>query len=342
MAQLVHFVALPTYKLKGHVKMKMTATLLAADESGAYVPAEQMAQFQAALNFNTELVAANPKVLFNSIAMVKAEMWDVQVEDLRVLQDFNIRIRNAEYFAHVRNLADSILANGFYKDKPLSGFGTLAGKKPIIYITDGHCRYEAVLLAISEGAPITELPVVIKDKSVSMEDLTVSLVRSSEGKRLAPLEVAIAVKRLFNFGWKQPLIAQKIGVSEVYVNQLLVLAGAPKAVRDMVESGEATAAVALDAIRAHGSDAQQVMTEALEDAKANGKTKLTARFLPEQIKKKACAKAAPAMFAVIEQVKAHKSFSRLPDDLKLTIEALIAKIGEITQPVDQNMSLPLL
>ena len=297
---------------------------------------DHLKQVQAALNFSTEIVMANPKTLHTSIAMTKAQMWDVSVDTLRVLPDFNIRIKDEKYYAHIRSLADSIKTNGFYKEKPLSGIGSMDGKKPVIYIADGHCRLEACRLAISEGAPILSIPVVINDRSVSMEDLTVALVRSGDGKRLSPMEISIACKRLANYGWKVPMIAEKIGISQEYVHQLLTLAGAPKSIRDMVQLGEVTAAVALGALRSHGAEASKVMSEALDDAKASGKNKLTSKFLPEKIRRKACAKAAPVMFSVIEQIKAHKSFKKLPDDLRLVIDDLIATVTANSEPEKQS------
>lgn len=287
---------------------------------------ENVVQVQTALDFNTELVGASHKSLLNSIAATKGDMLIVALEDIRIIPGFNVRVKDAGYHAHIRDLANSIRENGFYNNKPLTGYAGMEGKKPVIFLTDGHCRMEGAHLAISEGAPITELPVILKDKSVTMEDLTVELVRSNNGKRLTPLEMAIACKRLVSFNLKPQTIADKIGITVEYVNQLLTIAGAPASIREMIQAGEATAAVALGALRDHGSDAGKVMGEALAKAKASGKTKLTQKFLPQQILKKAYAKSAPAMYTAITQVKAHDAFGQLPEDLRKMIEDIISKM----------------
>lgn len=245
-------------------------------------------QFGEVLAFDAELVAASPKALMNKLSATSSGIVMVLIEDLQVLPDFNTRIKDASHAAHVRTLADSMKEHGFYLDKPLAAVGAMDGKRTVLYITDGHCRYEALLLAINEGALIETVPVAIKDKSTSMEDLTVALVRTAGGKALRPLEIAIACKRLVNFGWKPDRIAQALGFSEKYVGDLLSLIGAPSALREMIQEGVLPAQVALDAMRKHGGDAVTVLVAAAEKAKSQGSKKITkagleGRALPKKI-----------------------------------------------------------
>jgi len=223
----------------------------------------------------------------------------VLVEDLRTIEGFNPRFRDQALIDHIRSLADSMKNEGYYLERPLAGYGTLEGKKPVIYVTEGHCRLEAVKLAILEGAPIIDVPVVIKDRSTTLEDLTVALVRANENRKFGPPELAVVSKRLLKSGWDHGRIGSRLGISPEYVGQLLMIAAAPQPVQDMVQSDLATAAVALAALREHGTEAAVVLASALELARANGKDKLTAKFLPAQIRKKAAVKSAPAMFTVL-------------------------------------------
>lgn len=292
---------------------------------------DQISLVQSSLDFKEELVAANSKVLMNGIASTRmSNAVNVMIEDLKVLEGFNVRVKNAGYYAHIREIADSILANGFYQSKALTGYGAMVGKRAVVYITDGHCRYEAAQLAISEGAPIADLPVIILDKAVSMEDLTVSLVRSNQGKRLEPLELAIACKRLAMFGWKPSQIAERVGITTEYVHQLLLLAGSPKEIRAMVEKGEITAAAAVSVIRAHGGQACEVMGAALQIARENGKQKVTPKYLPEKIRKKAFIKNAPAMYSVLERMRVLPSYSGLPSDIREIIEGIIESVPSMS------------
>ncbi len=285
------------------------------------------APLQSALAFNDSMMAANPKAFLAQLAAERLNnSVKVQREDIHVKAGFNVRVRKPKLLRHIRRTADSILANGFYAHKPLICYPVQEGKKNVLYVVDGHCRLEAVDIAIAEGAPITEIPVILLDKSVSQEDLTVALVRGSDGMDMGPLEVAIACKRLLGFGSSPQVIAERVGITVEYVHQLLTLAGSPKAIRAMVEEGQISAAEAVNAIRDYGSDAPAVIGEALEAAHKAGKSKVTAKFLPAQIRKRAVVKAAPRMFVVINRVAQHKAYRTLPSDLKAMIDEIIAGV----------------
>lgn len=298
-----------------------------------------MAGVEQSLNFNQEFVGAKLKVLMSHTAATNAGMVWISIDDIHVEPGFNIRTKDSKKTrAHVRKLANLMLASGYAKDKCMAGFAGMRGKKPVIILVDGHCRLEAVKLANSEGANISVVPMVISDNketATTMEDMIVAQVTSNESEKLTPFEVAIACKRLIGFGWKVPMIATKIGKTQNYVTQLLELAGSPKAIRDAVEAGETTAALAVELLHKHGADAPQVLKDALVEAKANGKTKVTAKFLPDRMRIKAFKKAAPAMFTVIEQVKAHNAFNKLPTNLQAMIDDIIAKMPPI-EVVDED------
>src|SRR3989344_2485883 len=129
--------------------------------------------------FRANLVAPSHKALMSGLASTKGGLIWVMVEDLLVLEGFNPRTPSDKLKAHIRALADSIKENGFFEHKPISCMGALRGKKPVLYVHDGHCRLEAVKLAISEGAEINELPVVIKDRSCSEEEVLVGMGNSN-------------------------------------------------------------------------------------------------------------------------------------------------------------------
>lgn len=293
-----------------------------------------VSQFDRAVSFSTELVAAKPKALANRLSGLNAGSQLVLIDDIVVLEDFNIRIKNEGYFAHIESLAQSIESEGFYLDKPLAGYGAEIDGRPVVVLVDGHCRFAAVKLAIARGSEIDSVPLVLKDKATSMEDLFVAMSRSSDSRKLSPLELAIICKRLLKFNWGTDKIAQKIGKTEAYVNQLLTLAGSPKAIRDMVESGETTAALAVDVVNTHGADATNVMQGALAEAKAQGKARVTKRFMPAAIHRKALVKAAPKMLDAITRLKEDKSYKRLPEDLRELFEQCLKEIPAATPAAD--------
>lgn len=290
---------------------------------------EERQSIEGMLAFNTELTAASMKSVIASHALVRLEnAFMCAIEDIHILEGFNPRSKNAALTAHIRSLADSIKEVGFYPDAPLSVFAAVVNKKPIFYVSNGHCRYQGLLLAISEGAQILDVPIVIKGLGASMEDMTVAFARTSEGMRLDPLGLAVSCKRLASYNWSVEKIAPQLGISPEYVTQLLTLAGAPWAIREMVEQGHTTAAVAIGALRAHGEDAAEVLEGALVAAKASGKTKVTTKFMPAQIRKVAMRKAAPKMYEAIQQIKTDPAYVSLPASLQTLINDLVASLDK--------------
>jgi len=117
-------------------------------------------------DFTRELTPGNTKAAMKAVGAASSDLWKVDPGQLRTLDGFNARIKNDAYAARVRWIADSIKANGFYPDKPLTGFVALEDGEEVIYVTGGHRRHEGVLLAIEEGADVPTVPVVIKPRGV--------------------------------------------------------------------------------------------------------------------------------------------------------------------------------
>jgi ParB-like chromosome segregation protein Spo0J len=157
-----------------------------------------------------------------------ADLWKCPVDKLRVVDGFNVRDKDAAYRERVEYICNSIIENGYMDDKPIAGFVSEEGGEHTVIVTDGHTRYDAVLLAISKGHPITELPVVTKPRGTSMEDLTVALVTSNTGEKLRPYEVAKVCKRLIGYGMSETDIAKRLGLTRAYVIDLLALLASPE------------------------------------------------------------------------------------------------------------------
>jgi ParB-like chromosome segregation protein Spo0J len=280
-------------------------------------------------NFDSTLVPGSIKTAMKDIGASSRDLWQVKVSDLRAIPNFNVRIKDAEYKAHVRALADSMKSEGFYQDKPLSGFVAKDGDAQIIYYTDGHCRYEAVQLAISEGAEIERVPVVVSPQGTSMEDLTVSLVRSNSGKPLAPYELAVVCKRLSRFGWEQDEISARLGLSGKYVEGLLLLIGSSREVREMVITCQVAASMAIEALRKYGVQAYEKLQQGLNAAKAAGGDRVTRKYLPETILKKQVTKAAPVLFDTMRAVTTDPGYRHISKDLRDKLDALLSQLNSI-------------
>jgi len=214
-----------------------------------------------------ELMRGNVKAAMKTAGATSADLWNVPLDNLIFLDGFNGRVDSPDYQAHVQLITQSIIDNGYYQDKPIAGFVADDGREgagQIIYVIDGHTRVLAARIAKEQfGAPLTTLPVVIKPKGTTMEDLTVAMIRSNEGRPFTPYETALIVKRLVDMGLTEKVISQRLGISVNYINDLLQLVGAPKLVRDMVVAGEVAATAAIKEVKKHGAKAAPRLKEAL-------------------------------------------------------------------------------
>lgn len=230
--------------------------------------------------FNTELVRGNLKAAMAAAGAANPHaLWTVPVSQIRVIPGFNVRISTPEYEAHVEWLTNSIIENGYDQDKPLAGFVAREDDSDVIYLTDGHTRFKAVERAIERGHPIEALPIVVKPKGTSMEDLNVALVTANSGRALTPIETAVVVKRLVGYGLDEATIAKRLGFTLKYVSDLLTLVAAPKPIRDMIVSGKVSSTLALQTLNKHGAEATAVLKEAVKNAEASGKTKATGKHV---------------------------------------------------------------
>jgi len=278
-----------------------------------------------------QMVAGSTKRLMADLEIGSTDLWMVPPSMLRVKDGFNVRDKDGAYKAAVREYADSMKANGFFRHKPIAGYVAQEDGGDVIYITDGHTRFEAVNLAISEDAVFEKIPVVIHPKGTNMEDLVVQLVKSNEGRPLRPMETARVCQRLVGYGMSESDIAARLGFTKIHVSNMLALIAAPAKVRAMVNDGKVSATAAIDAIKKHGAKAFDVLSDAAAEAKASGKDKIT----PKQIKKAAAKDAAPIVNEKLLKaiVKAQRKHCKAPGDWfdAFAAELTCASIGAVAQ-----------
>ena len=87
-------------------------------------------------DFTRELTPGNTKAAMKAVGASSSDLRKVEPARLRVLEGFNARVKNEAYTARVRWIADSIKANGYYPDKPLTGFVALEDGVEVIYVTE--------------------------------------------------------------------------------------------------------------------------------------------------------------------------------------------------------------
>ena len=210
-------------------------------------------------------MAADPNVA----GVKKTDLFRVDPRLLDEEDGFNLRDYNdPDVIAHIEGFADSY-ANGRYVP-PLVVRTTIEGR---IVPVEGHCRRRGALLAIERGAELAFVDCV-SFKGGDCERIEVML-RSAEGLRLKPLEVAMGYLRLNRMGHTNAKIAEVMRKTAARVEQMLLLATANHDVHELVRAGTVTADAAIEAIREHRDNAGAYLMGKLEEAKGQGKGKVT-------------------------------------------------------------------
>lgn len=220
----------------------------------------------------TNPAPASFKQLIKSGAIKRADAMKIPYKDLHIEPGFNERDRTADFGQSVRELADYILSGGTYP--PLECRVADDGK---VFVVDGHRRHEAIGLAIKAGAPIEWVD--IRQFVGNDADRVARIVTSAQGRPLSPLETSRVYKRLQGFGLSPADIAKKVSRSLQHVNELLTLANANTDVQKHVSEGAVSAKNAAALVRQHGERAGAVLDDKLQQAKAEGKKKVTAKSL---------------------------------------------------------------
>lgn len=279
--------------------------------------------------FDTELTSGNVKAAMAAATAKSRDLWQVPIDHIQVVEGFNPRIHDAAYDAHIEDIAQSILDNGFYQDKPLAGYVATVEGEQIIYVTEGSSRLAAARRAISMGASLETLPVAVKDRSTTMEDLTIALVKGNNGKPFTPFEMSIIAKRLVSFGRDAAQVAKIMSVTPNYVDDLLLIAGAPARLREWVQSGQLAVSLAVTTMKKHGDKAVNVLAKALETAGKSGKVRASAKHLPGQERTKYLKKQSAPLFTAVDALRGDPVWSKVPDEIRTRIDEIIAGVPSL-------------
>ncbi len=193
---------------------------------------------------------------------------------------FNARdFSNPENVEHVETLSQSIKSIGV--QTPI----VVREKDGKIYLVDGESRLRATLKAIKDGAEIKTIPAVKEVKATSDADRVASLLTRNLGKPLNSLERGEVFARLQKFGWKDVEIAVRVGMTAANVSNIMKLYAAPETIKNLVKTGKVAASMAIQAIRDHGDKAADVISEAVDNATAEGKPKATKKNITQKAEK---------------------------------------------------------
>ena len=232
-----------------------------------------------------QIVSSKGKIMadLKDLAAKRSALLWFPPSQLEVKPGLNARdFDDPENQEHVRLVAASIAANGFYPSHPIAIFREAdSDGVERIYIADGECRWRAAKMAIENGAP-SELVVACVPVPRGMNNVDLVLHRNlaNTGKRFTPLEEGHNIKHAIALGATVSEVAAKLGRSASYVSQLLDFQAAPAEVHNAVRAGEISATLAAQVVREEGpTAAPEIVREAVKAAKASGKKKATARHV---------------------------------------------------------------
>lgn len=261
-------------------------------------------------------------------------LWKVDPAQIERLENFNVRIRTPRYLAHLDAVRESIRAEGFHLDKPLSCIVTwkvVNGESvPILGLTGGYTRHEAVMQLIEEGVPIVRVPVVVTP-GVGIEALTARLISGNNQLQLEPFEQAIVCQRMIGYGKTVEEVAAEVRLPVSTVESHLVLVGAHKKIRQMVIDGIISPTLAVEMIKKHGANALKAIESAYGLAKESGKDKVTKRFAPGNHFKRVITKTAKPMYEAITALRSEPVYQSLSPELLKKFEALFTELEDAKQ-----------
>lgn len=290
------------------------------------------------LDFQTDLFLGSIKQAMKGAS--SADLWKIDTADLdrlKVLPGLNLRIKGPELQAHIRALADLMIAGGYKFSKPIEVVVLNVDGELGAYVTDGHCRLEAVKLALSEGAPIQQIScVTLPSKGVELKDLVVGIFNSNTGKELTAYEKAIGCKRLMNYGMTPAAIAAEVGLTPEYVNILLEAVSAPMSVATMIQRGEVALTTAVELLRKHGPAAVEMLKAGLVASKAAGKKSVTPAYLPNAVLAKVVKRQAEPLYQAAKAVSSDPAFAQLSEANQAMIKELLEAIAKKEQAANNK------
>lgn len=216
-------------------------------------------------------VAAEDK---NNPTVSKVTAFAVDPRALEVEEGFNARPLNPD---HVNEMALAQRNGAVFP--PLE----VRVEDGHIFIVDGHHRHAASMQNIAAGFDIKSLDV--RHFRGNDADRVAHMITSASGLPLTPLQLGVQYRKLIGYGWTEPQIANRRGKSVQHVKDMIQLAEANSDVHQAVTAGLISGTAALKMVKQHGSKAGAVIQEGLEEAKAQGKDKVTPKGLPRRAAK---------------------------------------------------------
>ncbi len=188
--------------------------------------------------------------------------------------------RDVDNYGDIEELTENIREHGV--KNPLHGYReTDANGKMLFNVTHGFRRARAIAALLKEGVEI-KVPCLTRKKSdFSKENIIIEHFTLNSGMPLSTLEKANSIKKLLNYNYTVAQISKALSLTESYINNLLLLASAPMAVKNAVQSKKVAASMVMEVLRENKDldKVSEIIENVITEAKTNGKEKATKKDL---------------------------------------------------------------
>lgn len=173
--------------------------------------------------------------------------------------------------AEKKELRESIRINGV--EVPLKITNTPDGPK----LVHGYRRMDAVMSLIEEGVDIKYVKCETVGRGYTEEDALLDHITLNSGRPLSPMEQAGIFKALINLEWTQKQIAERTGMTQSNVSNILKLAEMPMKLQNMINHGQVASTMVISLIKTCKDDYKKVETilESTLERFGETKTKVT-------------------------------------------------------------------
>ena len=209
-----------------------------------------------------------------SLAQGRTDILKIDPRQIHIKSNWNSRdFNDPDNIEAVNVIARSIAEIGYKANKPL----TVSYEEDKCWLINGETRLRAAMQAIAAGVDLKVIPCVPAERFANEADRIFDQSLDNSGRPFKDLEQARCYKRLIDLGWQQGDIAKRAGISASRVSQILGLLRLPEPIKAMVVAGNVSTTLAAQTVAAEGAtEAEKVLKEGLEQAKAQGKNKVTA------------------------------------------------------------------
>jgi hypothetical protein len=283
------------------------------------------------LPFMEPIVKGNLKNAMNMVKGSSADLWKIDPFCVTEIEGYNVREKDGHYEAKVEELTESMLDPnvGFLRDSAISVIIVKEDGEDKIKLKRGHRRLEAAKRAIQRGAAFSWIYAIAPQTQMTEEDMVADLHISNSGDKLRPIELAKVCKKLSTYLDSAVAIAKKLRIKDVaYVEGLLMLIEGPFVIREYVRTETIAATFAIDMLRQHGNKAVEVIEQTVLRTKAAGGKKVSAKYAPGALIKRAAGNVAPKVKTLIDDVKSDSGYGHLSQETRAKIDAVFAVFEE--------------